>query len=118
MLNAHERRERLIRILQLRGKTQISVLAGELEVSERTIMRDIETLSTSRPIYTLQGKHGGVCLVEGYTPPSPSLDDTELSLLRKILLECRLGGSVSLDEGEVRILSDIVAHHSQRKEAI
>ena len=44
---AVERREKLIRTLVLRGHTTVSELAMELEVSERTILRDIEKLSTS-----------------------------------------------------------------------
>ena len=42
---AVERREKLIRTLVLRGHTTVSELAMEFEVSERTILRDIEALS-------------------------------------------------------------------------
>jgi len=44
---AVERREKLIRTLVLRGQATVSELAMELEVSERSILRDIETLSIS-----------------------------------------------------------------------
>lgn len=43
-------------------------LAKELEVSVRTVYRDVETLSISGiPIFTTQGKNGGVALMDGYT---------------------------------------------------
>jgi predicted DNA-binding transcriptional regulator YafY len=42
-------------------------LAEQFEVSTRTIMRDIETLSAAGiPIYTTKGNGGGVSLMDGY----------------------------------------------------
>jgi len=41
-------------------------LAGHFEVSKRTILRDIDTLTTAGiPIYTSQGKSGGILLKTG-----------------------------------------------------
>ena len=64
------RADRLISILlflQSHGSVTAETLAKELEVSVRTIYRDITAMSAAGiPVYTTQGPGGGISLVEPY----------------------------------------------------
>jgi predicted DNA-binding transcriptional regulator YafY len=68
--NASMRAGRLVSvllILQKQGRTTAADLAKELEVSERTILRDLEELSGAGvPVYATRGPGGGFQLLEGY----------------------------------------------------
>jgi predicted DNA-binding transcriptional regulator YafY len=57
----------LLLLLQTRGRSTAPELARELEVSVRTVYRDIEALSSAGvPVYSEPGRAGGVQLVDGY----------------------------------------------------
>ncbi|MGP0587289.1 helix-turn-helix transcriptional regulator [Paenibacillus timonensis] len=57
----------LLLLLQNRGKMSSRQLAERLEVSERTIARDIEALSAAGiPVYAERGSRGGWVLAESY----------------------------------------------------
>ncbi|MFW0783346.1 WYL domain-containing protein [Gordonia sp. CPCC 206044] len=64
------RAERLLAVLMLLKKHRrmtAAALAAELEVSERTILRDIDALSLSGvPVYAERGRKGGFALVPDY----------------------------------------------------
>ena len=57
----------LMLILQRSGRTTAAHLADELEVSQRTILRDIEELSGAGvPVYAVRGPGGGFELLDGF----------------------------------------------------
>lgn len=75
------RADRLIQIimlLQTRGKMTTQTLADELDVSRRTILRDVDALSISGiPIYADGGHGGGVALDENYRSRLTGLKELE-----------------------------------------
>ena len=54
-----ERQQQILGILYQKGHETIKNLSDILNVSERTIRRDIEFLSLSEPIYTKAGRYAG-----------------------------------------------------------
>lgn len=57
----------LVLLLQSRGSMTAAELAAELEVSERTVYRDMLALAEAGiPVYADQGRHGGYRLVGGF----------------------------------------------------
>lgn len=75
------RADRLLRIvfrLQGRGVVSASTLARELEVSARTIRRDMVALSAAGvPVYSVRGGAGGWSLVDDYRTSLTGLSTTE-----------------------------------------
>lgn len=97
--------ERLLTILNIlltRRKVPASALARELEVSVRTVYRDIEALSEAGiPVFATQGREGGFELVEGFTMDSHLLETGEITrilaalpALKAVLPGPELGGIV------------------------
>ena len=69
-------------LLQARGQVTERELAEQLEVSQRTIHRDLEALSAARiPISAIRGAQGGWQLEKGWRTQVPSLDESELRAL-------------------------------------
>ena len=69
-------------LLQARGQVTERELAEQLEVSQRTIHRDLEALSAARiPVSAVRGAQGGWQLEKGWRTHVPSLDEAELRAL-------------------------------------
>ena len=84
----------LILALQDQGKTTASHLAGALEVSRRTILRDLEALSLSGvPILAEGGPGGGIWLDPAYRTSLTGMKEAELRTL--------------LVSGDARLLDDL-----------
>ena len=106
MDTAHRRME-IISILSAKGHVTMAELAWELDVSRRTIMNDIISLSYDYPVYTKPGGGGGVFITEKYKPYCTTLTQTELETL------CRLYGKSGGKEKE--ILSRIIHKYGADK---
>ena len=69
-------------LLQARGQVTERELAEQLEVSQRTIHRDLESLSAARiPVSAIRGAQGGWQLEKGWRTHVPGLDEGELNAL-------------------------------------
>ena len=72
----------LVMLLQTRGNMTAQALGEELEVSERTIYRDVEALSFAGiPVYTERGPGGGIALLDSYRTSLTGLNRNEVRAL-------------------------------------
>ncbi|MDJ0752965.1 MAG: YafY family protein [Ardenticatenaceae bacterium] len=72
----------LLMLLQTQGRMTAKELAARLEVSTRTIYRDIDALSAAGvPVYAEPGAHGGCALVDNYRTSLTGLNEEEVRAL-------------------------------------
>ena len=85
----------MLLVLQRRGRMTARELADTLEVSERTILRDVEAFGEAGvPIVTARGSGGGIELMDGFQTHLTGLTNDEaicLFLVGQPLLAHRLG---------------------------
>lgn len=79
------RADRLLQLLFLlrrHGRLPARRIAELLEVSERTVLRDMEALSAAGvPVYSERGRSGGCVLMEGYSTDASGLTSGEAQAL-------------------------------------
>ena len=85
MQNALERRQAMLELLSDRRQESVANLMAEFGISRCTVLRDIEVLSSSAPVYTAQGNGGGVRVADGYYYGRRYLRNDQEELLRRLL---------------------------------
>ncbi len=110
-----ERQYKLLKIVNRKRTTTVAELAAELNVSERTILRDISDLSGFLPIRTMQGRYyGGVSYVDDYTYCDYKfyMEEGHIKLLNKIVLKTKAYGFCTLSLEELKSIAEIINKYS------
>jgi len=95
-------------LLQARGRLTGRELAERLEVSERTVHRDMEALISARvPLAAVRGAQGGWELEKGWRTQVPGLDEAELQAL--LMAQPRVVGDSRLAAAAERALNKLMA---------
>lgn len=113
-LGTAERRYQIMRILCKRRSETILNLAEEFGVSKRTILRDIEALSLSEPIYTKCGRYGGgVYVLDDYVMNNMYMTEQELSVLHKVASFAENKSICDLNADECAVLKTIISLYTK-----
>ena len=98
----------ILLLLQAKGRLTGRELARRLEVSQRTIHRDIEALSAAGvPVFALRGVQGGFKLDDEWRTRVPGLDESELRAL--LMAQPRVVGDSHLARAAERALDKLMA---------
>ncbi len=109
MANTSSRTLRLLSLLQTHRFWPGPELAGRLEVSERTLRRDIERLrELGYPVDAARGSEGGYQLGAGATMPPLTVDEDEAIAMAVALNGAAQMSSGALSEASVSALSKVV----------
>ncbi|MFX0539718.1 helix-turn-helix transcriptional regulator [Ornithinimicrobium sp. Y1847] len=110
----------LVLLLRQRGRMTAAELAAELEVSTRTVLRDMEALSTAGvPVYADRGRHGGFSLLPGFRTELTGLSQEEALAL--FTAGCRgqaFGLSAPLAAAMRKVVDALPTHHQSKLEEV
>lgn len=83
----------LLLLLQNDGPTTVAILATRLEVSKRTVLRDVDALSAlGIPVYSNRGRLGGIRLMAGYATHLNALSPLEAEAMALVSAPSMVGG--------------------------
>ena len=95
-------------VLQAHGRVTGRELARRLEVSIRTVHRDMEALAASGvPVFAMRGASGGWQLEENWRTRVPGLDEAELRAL--LMAQPRVVGDSRLAQAAQRAIDKLMA---------
>lgn len=95
----------MLMLLQTRGRLSAPALAELLQVSVRTVLRDIDQLSAAGvPVWAQTGRHGGIQLREGWRTQLTGLTAPEA---RSVFLAGLPGPAAELGLGEAMALAQL-----------
>lgn len=105
----------ILLLLQTRGRVPARELAERLEVSVRTVYRDIEALSAAGvPVYAERGRHGGIELLAGFRTDVTGLTADESRALFVLAAEgahAALGLDAALGSALRKVMAALPAPH-------
>ena len=106
-------------LLQAHGTLSAARLAAELEVSERTVYRDMEALSAAGvPVYTERGRKGGCSLLPGYRTDVTGLTEAEARALFMFTGRgAPAGGEAELRQALRKVLTALPEQHRPAAQA-